>query len=345
LAHGRFDNPIIAALAGVKDFFRSQDLDDRLTDQDRADGKTVVITGANSGLGYGAAIEFARRGAHVIMACRRQIPEAGEKVREASGSDNIEMRYLDLSKIPTIHAFADGLKDDGIHVDILVLNAGVALPESRPTESGLEEMFLVNYLANVILVSRLLKDGTVRNKAVAGNDQEGVQPRMLFISSDSHQGSSYVDHEQFGTYEKYGVTKGMNYYSYYKLVMNTYFTELSRRLNPGDHIDVVTNVMCPGPVNSNIIKEAPWLLRKMLQGIFSIIFKSPEKAALPVVYMCISPDYADRTNQYLHMFNEKRMDEKIYIPEEGIKLWDHTYEVWQKYDERAGDYLILNGTK
>lgn len=344
MAHGRFDNPVIAALAGVKDFFRKQDLEDHLKDTDRADGKTVVVTGANSGLGLGVSLAFAKRGAHVIMACRRDVPEALRQVKEESGSDTVEMRYLDLGKIPTIHDFADQLADEGRHVDILILNAGVALPESRPTESGLEEMFLVNFMANVILVSHLLKLGVVRNKAVAGNNLEGDQPRMLFISSDSHQGSSFVDHDQFGTFEKYGVTKGMNYYSYYKLVMNTWFTELSRRLNPNGTVDVVTNVMCPGPVNSEIIKEAPWLLRNILRGIFSIIFKAPEEAAQPVLYMCISEEYADKTNEYLHMFNKKRMDEKIYIEEEGSKLWKHTNEVWLKHDPRAAEFLIMNDT-
>ena len=164
---------------------------------------------------------------------------------------------------------------------------------------------------------------------------------MLFISSDSHQGSSYVDHEQFGTFEKYGVTKGMNYYSYYKLVMNTWFTELSRRLNPGEEVDVVTNVMCPGPVNSEIVKEAPWLLRTILKGIFSVVFKAPEQAAQPVVYMCISDEYADKTNEYLHMFNKKRMDEKIYLVEEGKKLWDHTNEVWLRHDPKAKEFQIF----
>ena len=73
MAHGRFDNPIVAALAGVKDFFGKQKLAERLTDQDRMDGKTVLITGANSGLGYGLSIDMAKRGARVIMTCRRQL--------------------------------------------------------------------------------------------------------------------------------------------------------------------------------------------------------------------------------------------------------------------------------
>ncbi len=343
MAHGRFDNPVIAALAGVKDFFRKQDLEDQLTDEHRADDKTVLITGANSGLGFGMAVAFAKRGAHVIMACRRMIPEAGEEVKRLSGSDKVEMRYVDLSKIETIHAFAAGLEKDEIHPDITILNAGVALPESRPTDSGLEEMFLVNYLANVILVSRLLATGVIRNKRIADNAVSGAKPRMLFISSDSHQGSSFIDHEQFGTFEKYGVTKGMNYYSYYKLVLNTFATELSRRLNPENTLDVPVHVMCPGPVNSEIIKEAPWVLRKILGGIFTIIFKSPEAAAQPAVYMCLSKDYGQCTNEYLHMFNKKRMDEKIYLPEEGEKLWDHTLEVWEKHDPEAKKYFVLSG--
>ncbi len=338
MAHGRFDNPVVAALAGVKDFFRKQDLADRLGDDERMDGKTVVITGANSGLGFGLSIDMARRGAHVIMACRRQIPEAGDQVKEQSGADSVEMRHLDLSKIESIHAFCEGLAKDEVSVDILVLNAGVALPTSRKTDSGLEEMFLVNYLANVILTSRLLKQGTIPNNTYAGN-ATGSVPRIIFVSSDSHQGSSYVDHEQFGTFEQYGVTKGMNYYSYYKLVLNTYATELSRKLGNGP-IDVANHVICPGPVNSNIIKEAPWILRVILKGIFSLVFKSPLEAAKPVTYLSISADYDGKTNEYLHMFNRKRMDEKVYEPEEGTKLWEHSIEVWKRHDPLADKYVL-----
>ena len=244
-----------------------------------------------------------------------------------------------MSKIETIHAFCDQLAEEKTQLDIVVLNAGVALPSSRATDSGLEEMFLVNYLANVILTSRLLKSGVIPNGIYAGNAGTNT-PRIIFISSNSHQGSSLVDHEQFGTFEQYGITKGMNYYSYYKLVLNTYATELSRRLLSDDEIDVAVNVICPGPVNSNIVKEAPWLLRKALRGIFYLVFKSPEEAAKAVTYMSISDDYEGLTNEYLHMFNKKRMDEKIYIPEEGIKLWDHSLEVWQKHDPLAQTYLL-----
>ena len=65
MAEGRFTNPVVASLAGIRDFFTRQQLESRFTEQDRADGKTVLVTGANSGLGFALAVEFAKRGARI----------------------------------------------------------------------------------------------------------------------------------------------------------------------------------------------------------------------------------------------------------------------------------------
>ena len=333
MAEGRFDNPVVAALAGFFDLFRKQELQDRLKEDDRTEGMTCLVTGANSGLGFALSVELARRGGHVIMACRRQIPEAGERVKKLSRSGDVEMRHLDLTDLDSIHSFCDGLERDGIKIDVAFLNAGVALPKARKTSSGQEEMFMVNYLSNVILSSLLLQKGIIPNDKLAGNRKER-EARLIFISSDSHQGSSHVDYNEFGRYIPYGVSKGMEYYSYYKLVANTFFTELSRRLNR-DGMDVGVHVICPGPVNTNIVKEAPWLLRNILKGIFSIIFRSPEKAAKPVVYLGISDDFNGRTNEYLHMFKPKKMDPKVYESGEGVKLWDRSMELWHDIDPKS----------
>jgi NAD(P)-dependent dehydrogenase (short-subunit alcohol dehydrogenase family) len=237
---------------------------------------------------------------------------------------------VDFSKIESIHEFCEGLKRDGVLLDVTILNAGVALPKARKTESGLEEMFLVNYLSDVILTNLLITSGVVDVET----KKKSFKPRILFISSDSHQGSSLIDYEEFGKYYDYGTSKGISNYSYFKLVLNTYATELSRRVNNNGHFAGI-HAICPGPVHSNIIKEAPWLLRVTLKSIFSIIFKSPEKAAKPVVYMAVSPDYEGKTNEYLHMFRYKKMDPKVYIPEEGAKLWDRSIELWKQVDPRA----------
>jgi len=320
MAEGRFTNPVAASLAGVKDFFSKQQLASRFTDDDRADGKTVLITGASSGLGFALAVEFARRGGKVIMACRSKIPEAGERVKQLSGSDNVEMRFLDLSKINTIHQCVQSLVDDQIEIDICILNAAVALPGSRLTDSGQDEMFLVNYLSNVILTQQLLKNAVIKLK------KRVPRSKVIVISSDSHQGASYIDYEEFGRYFEYGVSKGISNYSYFKLVLNTYATELSRRINnEADQLDI--NVICPGPVHSNIVKEAPWLLRHVLKGIFWVVFRSPAKAARAVVYLSLSKDYEGTSNEYLHMFNPKKMDPKVYDKEEGRKLWDRSMDL------------------
>jgi NAD(P)-dependent dehydrogenase (short-subunit alcohol dehydrogenase family) len=328
MAEGRFTNPVVASLAGVRDFFAKQQLAERLTENDRADGKTCLVTGATSGLGFALAVEMARRGARVIMGCRSQIPEAGERVKSLSGSDNVEMRFLDLSRVGSIHSFVDQLARDHIRLDITILNAGVALPGSRMTESGQDEMFMVNYLANVMLTNLLLTGEVIPLSA----EHVSFRPRIIFISSDSHQGSSAIDYNEFGKYNKYGVSKGISNYSYFKLVLNTYATELSRRINTGE-VRIGVNAICPGPVHTNIIKPAPWLLRKILGAIFSVVFRAPAKAALPVVYMAISQDYEGRTNEYLHMFNPKKMDPRVYIPEEGRKLWEESLRVWKEIDE------------
>lgn len=324
----------------------------RLTEEDRADGKICLITGANSGLGFALAVDMAKRGAHVIMACRRQIPEAGEQVKALSGSEKVTMIHLDLSRIDSIHHFCDAILEMNIKIDTAILNAGVATPKASKTESGLDEIFLVNYLSNFILLNRLLLDGSIPNLSCAGKlkqsetepgeaagtgDQGKVNqpvPRVIYISSDSHRGSSFIDYEEFGKYFSYGLKKGMNNYSYYKLVLNTLAVEFSRRINK-DAMDVSMNVICPGPVNTNIIRSAPWLVRIILRAIFSVTFQSPEKAAKAVVYMAISEDYENRSGEYLHMFIEKEMDYKIYLPEEGEKLWEHSVDVWKSVDEKA----------
>src|SRR5512133_2092303 len=154
------------------------------------------------------------------------------------------MRYLDLTKIDSIHNFSEGLKKDGIRLDITILNAGVTPAKARKTASGLDEMFLVNYLANVMLTNLLMTSGVISYHNNSGINNHSFKPRVIFISSDSHQGSSYVDYNEFGRYFDYGVSKAIANYSYFKLVLNTYATELSRKANK-DGFKTGINIICP----------------------------------------------------------------------------------------------------
>ena len=110
MAHGRFSNPVEAVLTGVSDFLKRKTNVRNLSTTDQFNGKTVLVTGANSGVGFGIAKEVAARGGNLIMACRSGHPEAGEAVRAASGSDTVTMMHLDLTQLDSINALADQLK-------------------------------------------------------------------------------------------------------------------------------------------------------------------------------------------------------------------------------------------
>ncbi|MCB9283605.1 MAG: SDR family NAD(P)-dependent oxidoreductase [Lewinellaceae bacterium] len=326
---GRFDNPIEAVLVGVKELFTRQNNLRPILDTDRLDGKTALITGANSGIGFAVAVEYARRGAHVIMACRGGIPEAGEKVKKLSGSDKVDMMKVDMTNVHSIYQLTKQLKDRKIKLDVVVDNAGVTPPFARKTIHGLEEMFAVNYLSKYVFINRLLQDGTIPNASFAGNPLPDGQPRprILFTSSDSHRNASPIDTEKLGIYEDYNPTKAIKLYGYYKLILNTYAVELSRRLNPNGRIDVGVYPLCPGAVRTNIIRDAPPLLKFALGGIFYVLFQSPEKATGPFVYLGAGPEVEGSTCRYLHMMAEKEMDEKVYDAEAGKRLWERSEEI------------------
>lgn len=334
MAKGRFKNPFEAVFTGVKDFRAKKENVRPLDDRDRLDGKTVLITGANSGVGFAIAVQAAQRGADLIMACRGGHPDAGEKVKELSGSDKVRMEKLDLTKKESIHALADRLKAQGEKLDVVICNAGVAQAKPRKTPDGLEEMFMVNFLAKHILLGRLLKDGTIPNAIYAGNALSGGQdrPRIIFTSSDSHRNADPIDFDDLGVYQDYGVNGGISRYSYYKLVLNTYSSELSRRLNPEGQVDVSVHAACPGPVNTNIAREAPVFLKLFLNTFFKLFFQSPEKAAPPFVYLAAAEEMEGNTNEYFHMMVHRRMDEKCYEEGAGQQLWDRAEELVQRHE-------------
>lgn len=345
MSHGRFESPVQATLTGLKDLFAKQPLASRLTEEVRADGRTCLVTGASSGLGFAVAAQLAERGARVLMVSRSGIPEKGEEIRRRARTDAIEMFRTDLSDLTQVSALADALRDRAERIDVVIENAGVATPRARRTPQGLDAMFATNYVSKFLLLNRLLRDGTIRNRTFADAPrQEGEPvPRVVIVSSDSHRGASAIDWDELGAFSPYGVNKGIHNYSYFKLVLNTFATELSRRLAPGGAIDVPVHVMCPGPVDSNILRDAPPALMVFMKLMFRVFFRSPEIAARPTVYMGIAGDYERDTNQYLHMFNPKRMDPKCYDPAAGRRLWEWTERRLVELGQWRGEAAAAQG--
>ncbi len=324
MSHGRFETPIEATLTGIKDLFGRQKLASHFTDDLRVDGKTCLVTGASSGLGFAVAAQLAERGARVLTVSRSGIPEKGEAI-EKRGRGKVAMFKTDLSDLSEVNALADELARRKERIDIVVENAGVATPHARRTAQGLDAMFATNYVSKFLLLNRLLHDGVIANRSLARDPKEpSAGSRIVIVSSDSHRGASAIDWNELGTFYEYGPNKAINNYSYFKFVLNTFATELARRLRVDGKVDVPVHTICPGPVASNIARDAPPALKVFTKVAFRLFFRDPEIAARPVVYMCAANDYERDTNRYLHMFNPKRMDTKCYDADEGRRLWDWT---------------------
>ena len=320
----KYNSPLSATLKGITDLFKKQDRIEGLKAEERIDGKKVLITGSSSGLGLATAKELGRRGATVIMAVRSGIPEKGEEVKKASGSDQVHMLPVDLSDFDTIENLVKAVKSQFGQIDILICNAAVVSKNARKTKDGLEEMFTVNYLAKFALVNQLIKEAVF--------NIENTVPRIIFVSSESHRNPKEFDWDGFGVFEDYGIGKSVERYGYYKLLMTTFAMELSRRLNKAAKINYSVFSLCPGPVNSNIAREAPTFFQPLLSLVFKIFFRSPETACEPVVYFAVSQEVEGKTNDYLFLMSRKEVDEKASNAENGKILWEKSEALLKKRD-------------
>jgi len=175
-------------------------------------------------------------------------------------------------------------------------------------------------LSKFIMINGLTKEKCFR-------EDGGENPRIVFVSSESHRDPPTFDWPSFGIYKNYGMNKTVEYYGYYKLLLTTYTYELSRRLQANGQPPVSVFALCPGPVNSNIAREAPGIFQPLMKMIFSLFFKSPRKAAEPVMYLAISKDLEGKSYDYLFKMSRKAIADKAKDQDNGKKLWELSEEL------------------
>ena len=320
-----------AVRSAIADRFSARDNISAVPADVRIDGKTCLVTGANSGLGMAVAIDLARRGGRVLMACRGGHPEAGEAVRRKSGSDAVEMLKVNLADLDSVHELCDGLVERNVKLDVAVLNAGLMPRTTRRSADGYEVMFAVHFLANRVLVDRWLRDGVVEPTTDAGQ-----RPRLIQITSETHRSAAAIDFERFGEFADYGIRDGIKYYGLSKLHSCTFARELHRRLNPDGALRVAVHAMCPGPIASNIARDAPPVMKPVLVPVMKLLFASPAKAARPVSYLCCSIEAGARSGIYLHMMQEKEPGELARDPVAGARLWQASEALVRKHLPASG---------
>ena len=200
----------------------------------RLDGKTVIITGANNGIGLETAVDLAKRNAaRVILACRSV--ERGEKaaveVRKRSNNDNVVFRQLDLASLESVRKFAAKILEEEPRIDILINNAGVmALPERKLTKDGFEMQFGTNHLGHFLLTNLLLD-----------RLKEAPSARIVNVSSVAYKmGSIKMDNlNSEHSYTSWGA------YCQSKIANILFTRGLSKRL---EGTNVTANALHPGAI-------------------------------------------------------------------------------------------------
>ncbi len=302
---GDYRNPVAATVHGIADLFRKKERIGTLGDDERLDGKTALVTGANSGLGRATAIQLAQRGAQVIMACRSGIPDAADELQRESGSKLISMVHLDLADLKSVRACCAELAARGVNLDRIVLNAGIVPRSPQLTKQGFEMMFGVHFVGNMLLLKTLLADGTIPNSSFSSNGRPEDPPRIVFVSSETHRSGTPIDLDRLGEPVEYGAMGSIAQYGHSKLVMTAWLQELARRLQTRRGAEVAVHCLCPGPINSNIAREAPALAKPLLRAVMGLLFASPEQAAEPVMYLSCARALEGQTAVYLHLMSQK----------------------------------------
>ncbi|WP_066415945.1 oxidoreductase [Halorubrum aethiopicum] len=208
------------------------------------EGTTVVVTGANSGLGLEGTRAFARKGATVVMACRSvdRGERAAAEVRESSSADSdLDVRECDLASLDSVRSFAEGLAADYDAVDVLCNNAGVmAIPRSE-TEDGFETQFGVNHLGHFALTGRLF------DLLLAADGVDGTA-RVVTQSSGAHE-QGEMDFDDLNWEKSYGKWKA---YGRSKLANLLFAYELQRRIDAAGDLGVRSVACHPGYTDTNL---------------------------------------------------------------------------------------------
>jgi NAD(P)-dependent dehydrogenase (short-subunit alcohol dehydrogenase family) len=253
-------------------------------------GRRVLITGANSGIGYPAARELARAGANVTLCARdRAKGEAaiGRLIAEVP-SAQVELGILDLASLASVRDFAARELDRGLPLDILIANAGVMAPPKRlETQDGFELQFGTNVLGHFALTGLLMPaiEGAVANSAA----RLPQLPRVVFLASIAHK-RGRIHFDDLQSTRSYNP---MGSYQQSKLADLMLAFELDRRLKAkgSPFLSVAAH---PGVANTNLFHSGDFnpierAGRRVLGRVMDVLLNSQDEGALPTLYAAVAP--------------------------------------------------------
>ncbi|TRY86390.1 hypothetical protein DNTS_012154, partial [Danionella cerebrum] len=239
----------------------------------RLDGKTVVVTGANTGIGRETAKEMARRGARVVMACQdlTRAENAAEYIRRSTGNGNVVIRHLNLASLYSVREFAKEFRATEERLDILINNAGVMMCPKRTTEDGFETQLAVNHLGHFLLTNLLL--GMLKRSSTS---------RVVNVSSVAHVGGNIDFDDLFFDKRPYS---SLGSYKQSKLANVLFSREFARRMK-----GVSSYCLHPGVIRTDLNRHVmTWfpLLKTMLSLPSFLLMKTPWQGAQTSIYLIV----------------------------------------------------------
>ncbi|KAF2884586.1 hypothetical protein ILUMI_21589 [Ignelater luminosus] len=285
----------------------------------RLDGKTVIVTGSNTGIGKITVKDFYKRGGRVLMACRNleKAKEAAEDIKkECEGLQNlgtIVVIKLDLSSLKSIRDCAEHLLETEQHIDILVNNAGVMFcPESR-TEDGFEMQIGTNHLGHflftLLLLPRMIKSAPARIVNVSSVGHSFLRGPMNLDDLNWEQRS-------YSTTQAYFQSK----------LANVLFTkELARRLKEANIDGVTTYSLHPGNINTDLqrhVDDSFFRGMSWIMNMFRPFLKTPVQGAQTTIYCSVDENASKETGLYYAECKVKQPSSKANNVEDAKKLWD-----------------------
>ncbi|THJ66237.1 SDR family NAD(P)-dependent oxidoreductase [Arthrobacter echini] len=289
-------------------------------------GMRVVVTGANSGLGLQTSIGLARAGAQVVLACRdeQRGREAEKRVRARTGSDQVEMRILDLASLASIREFAAAFSGP-LHV--LVNNAGIMATPKGTTSDGFELQFGTNHLGHFALTGLLLE-----------HLREAGSARVVTLSSLAHKrGRIDFDDLQsehgYRRWKAYGQSKIANLY---------FMVELDRRARDAGW-ELTSVAAHPGVANTNLTAgmNTPAVF-DVVGNLFKRLTQSDAAGALPTLYAATSPEVHGGDYYGPSGPGETRGAPRLVAPATRVLDRDIAVRLWNRSVELTGvDYAAL----
>ncbi len=251
--------------------------------------RRALITGANSGIGFYAALEVARKGAHVLVGARdRPRGEAAiARIRAEVRDANVELVLLDLASLASVRAVAEAELARGVGLDLLINNAGVMAPKMRElTADGFEMQFGTNVLGHFALTARLLP--ALQRAAAKG----GPAPRVVTIASIAHK-RGRIDFEDLQSEKHYDP---MTAYRQSKLADLMFALELDRRLRAKGS-RVMSLAAHPGVAQTPLFLRTEHrgmerVVRKGISAAIRMFLNSAEQGALPTLFAGTAPEAA-----------------------------------------------------